>query len=203
MKVGVIDYGMGNLRSVLTGFRRVGVDTFIIKEPEELKNANKIVLPGVGAFGDAVKNLEKKNFYHAIKEEVKRGKVLLGICLGFQLLFEESEESPGYKGLGFLKNSIKRFPDAAGVKIPHIGWNSVSIRKNSKLFKNIRDGTFFYFVHSYYAGSNNFTLTETNYYLTFTSSIERENIAGTQFHPEKSQKDGLQFLENYALYFGE
>lgn len=203
MKIGVIDYGMGNLRSVLTGFKRVGVTGVIVRNPEELKSVDKIVLPGVGAFGDAVRNLEGKNFYQAIREEVKRGKPLLGICLGFQLLFEGSEESPGYTGLGFFKGLVRRFPESGGIKIPHIGWNSIRIMRSSKLYEGIQDGTYFYFVHSYYAERCDFTLTETDYHIIFTSSIENENIAGTQFHPEKSQKDGLRLLENYAFRFGE
>jgi glutamine amidotransferase len=204
MRIGVIDYGMGNLRSVLTGLRRISVEGFIISHPEEMKNCDKIILPGVGAFGDAMKNLRTQGFEDGIREFVKKGRPFLGICLGFQLLFEESEESKGIKGLGFFKGCVKRFPEIPGIRIPHVGWNTVNLKKSSVLFEGIRNPAFFYFVHSYYAVPQNgeVILCETDYFIQFCSAVEWENITGTQFHPEKSQTEGLKFLHNFSYLFG-
>jgi len=204
MRIGVIDYGMGNLRSVLTGLRRISVEGFIISHPEEMKNCDKIILPGVGAFGDAMKNLRTQGFEDGIREFVKKGRPFLGICLGFQLLFEESEESKGIKGLGFFKGCVKRFPEIPGIRIPHVGWNTVNLKKSSVLFEGIRNPAFFYFVHSYYAVPQNeeVILCETEYFIQFCSAVEWENITGTQFHPEKSQTEGLKFLHNFSYLFG-
>lgn len=203
MKIGVIDYGMGNLRSVLTGFRRVSADAFIVSSPEELKNYDKIVLPGVGAFGDAVNNLKKLQFDEGIREFVKMGNPFLGICLGFQLLFEESEESKGVKGLGFFKGCVKRFPEVPEIRIPHVGWNVIYLKRKSSLFEGIKNPSHFYFVHSYYVvpADEKVLLGETDYFIKFTSSVESENVVGTQFHPEKSQKEGLRFLYNFSFGF--
>jgi glutamine amidotransferase len=203
MRIGVIDYGMGNLRSVLTGLRRISVEGFIISHPEEMKNYDRIILPGVGAFGDAMRNLRNRGFEDGIKEFVRKGKPFLGICLGFQLLFEESEESKGIKGLGFFKGCVKRFPEIPGIRIPHVGWNTVNLKKSSVLFEGIRNPAFFYFVHSYYVvpQDEEVILGETDYFIKFCSAIEAGNIVGTQFHPEKSQIYGLKFLHNFSFSF--
>jgi len=205
MRIGIIDYGMGNLRSVLTGLRRVSVDASIISYPEETKNYDKIILPGVGAFGDAMRNLRNRGLEDVIKEFVKKGKPFLGICLGFQLIFEESEESRGVKGLGFLKGRVKRFPEIEDIRIPHVGWNTVNLKKKSLIFEGIKNPAFFYFVHSYYVVPQNeeIVLGETDYFIKFCSAVEYENIVGTQFHPEKSQLDGLKFLYNFSYRFKE
>jgi len=203
MRVGVIDYGMGNLRSVLTGLKRVSVDACIILHPEEIESCDKIILPGVGAFGDAMRNLRNRGLEDGIKEFVKKGKPFLGICLGFQLFFEESEESKDIKGLGFFKGAVKRFPQLPGIRIPHVGWNTVNLRKKSVLFEGIRNPEFFYFVHSYYVvpQKEDVILGETEYFIKFCSAVEFENIIGTQFHPEKSQTEGLKFLYNFSRLF--
>ncbi len=203
MKVGIIDYGMGNLRSVLTGLRRVSVDASIISSPDEVKNYDKIILPGVGAFGDAMNNLKKYGFDDALSDFVKKGRPFLGICLGFQLLFEESEESAGIKGLSFFKGRVRKFPELPDIRIPHVGWNTVNLKKESVLFDGIENPSYFYFVHSYYVAPENeeIVLGETDYFIKFVSTVEYENIAGTQFHPEKSQVEGLKFLHNFSFKF--
>jgi len=197
--IAVVDYGMGNLRSVSKALEHVGAKVKVSDRAQDLKEASGIVLPGVGAFKDAVRNLKGKGLWEAIVKEVERGKPLLGICLGLQLLFEKSYEFGKNEGFGFIKGEVVKFELPKEYKIPHMGWNQVYRRKESSLLKGIKEGDFFYFVHSYYVKpkERETTLTETDYGIYFTSSVEKENVFGVQFHPEKSQRVGLKLLENF------
>lgn len=196
--IAIIDYQMGNLRSVQKGFEFVGKNAVITGEPDEIARAEKIVLPGVGAFGKAVYYLEKLNLKKLVREMAGKGVPLLGICLGKQLLMEESEEGDPVEGLGLIPGKVIKFEK--GKKIPHIGWNRITIKKEVPILKNIPDGTFFYFVHSYYAVPNSpdNVITVTDYEGEFPSIVGRDNIYGIQFHPEKSQQYGLEILKNFA-----
>ncbi|MCK4966404.1 imidazole glycerol phosphate synthase subunit HisH [bacterium] len=196
--IAIIDYEMGNLRSVQKGFEHVGKDAVISGDPKEIIKAEKIVLPGVGAFAKAVYYLEKLKLKNVIIEMAEKGTPLLGICLGKQLLMEESEEGESAEGLGLVKGKVIKFEK--GKKIPHIGWNQIIIKKQVPILKNIPDGTFFYFVHSYYAVPNSpeNVITATDYEGEFPSIVGRDNIYGIQFHPEKSQTYGLEILKNFA-----
>ncbi|MHB8859111.1 MAG: imidazole glycerol phosphate synthase subunit HisH [Thermoleophilia bacterium] len=194
----IIDYGMGNLRSVEKALEKVGAEVAVSRDPDDLRRADRIVLPGVGAFGDAMANLQKRGLVEAIKGEVAAGKPFLGICLGLDLLFEESDEHGLHQGLGLLPGRVELL--ATGLKIPHIGWNQINIRKESKLLAGIPDGSAFYFVHSYAVvpRKESDILCETEYGSTFVSAVERDNIAAFQFHPEKSSSLGLMILRNFA-----
>ena len=196
--IAIIDYQMGNLRSVQKGFQYVGKNAIISKDPKEIIRAEKIVIPGVGAFGKAVYYLENLKLKDIIIEIVKKGIPLLGICLGKQLLMEKSEEGESSIGLGIIKGNVIRFEK--GKKVPHIGWNQIKIKKTVPILKNIPDGTYFYFVHSYYAvpESTDNVIAVTDYEGEFPSIIGRDNIFGIQFHPEKSQEYGLEILKNFA-----
>jgi len=195
----VVDYGMGNLRSVSKALESAGAEVKVSQNPRDLKGAEGIVLPGVGAFKDAVKNLKERGLWEGIIEEVNRGKPFLGICLGLQLLFEKSYEFGETEGFGFVKGEVVKFELPREFKIPHMGWNQVYKKKESSLLTGIKEGEFFYFVHSYYVRpeEEKATLTTTDYGIEFTSSIEKENVFGVQFHPEKSQRAGLKLLENF------
>ena len=195
--IGIIDYHLNNLRSVQKALEKVGANAFISDSPEDLSKAEKLVLPGVGAFGQAMENLNALGFVPVISDHVARKKPLLGICLGMQLLFTKSYELGEYDGLGFVDGEVKKFP--SDVKIPHMGWNQVDIVQQSELLSGVQSGTFAYFVHSYFVDpKENVTLTKTDYGIPFTSIIQKENIFGIQFHPEKSQATGLQLLKNFA-----
>ncbi|MFA4982397.1 MAG: imidazole glycerol phosphate synthase subunit HisH [Candidatus Omnitrophota bacterium] len=204
--IAVIDYGMGNLRSVQKALEIVGAKTKVTSRPADIKKCGKIVLPGVGAFGDAMKQLRRLGLVGPIKDAIAKGKPFLGLCLGLQLLFGTSSEAPGVRGLSILKGTVKKFKfrDDA-LKVPHMGWNE--IRKNSrfeirdsKLLDGIPDGSYMYFVHSYYVApeDESIILTTTGYGNEFVSGISKDNIFGLQFHPEKSQKTGLRILENFV-----
>ena len=196
--IAIVDYDMGNLRSVQKGFEKVGASAAITRDPGVIASSPALVLPGVGAFGVCMEKLEGYNLIGPIKEFIASGKPFLGICLGLQLLFDESEEFGSKEGLGILKGKVLRFP-AGGIKVPHMGWNSVELQKESRLMEGIDDGSYFYFVHSYYVEPvNGVTLGTTGYGLTFSSAVEMDNVFATQFHPEKSQKAGLKILENFA-----
>ncbi|MEW6171056.1 MAG: imidazole glycerol phosphate synthase subunit HisH [Candidatus Omnitrophota bacterium] len=192
----VVDYKMGNLRSVSKALEAVGAKVIVTSSPKIIKKATKLVFPGVGAFGDAMQELEKLNLIDTLKEEIFK-KPFLGICLGLELLFEESDEAKGMNGLGIFKGKIKLFP--VKVKIPHMGWNQIQIKKKCPIFKNIPDDAFMYFCHSYYVPKSDKSIiaSETNYGLNFVSAVNKDNIFAVQFHPEKSQKMGLKLLENF------
>ncbi len=198
--IAIIDYGAGNLQSVKKALDFIGAENVITDNPETINSCDKILLPGVGSFGDAMDSMSQKGLVETVKENALSGKPFLGICLGLQLLFEESEESPGVKGLGIFKGKIKKFPNDMGLKIPHIGWNSLEIRQNDTLFKDIPENSYVYFVHSYYlhAEDESDIATVTNYGIDFHSAVGKDNIFATQFHPEKSGDVGLQILKNFA-----
>jgi len=197
--IAIIDYGAGNLRSIKKAVENiVGKNVKISSDKKEISKADGIVLPGVGAFSPAMKFLKEKNLIETITDFAKTGKLVLGICLGMQLFFEESEESLKTRGLGLLKGKVKKLP--VRVKLPHIGWNCIELKiKNEKLkiAKDIKDHTFYYFVHSYYCEpeDKNIIVATTEYGIKFASIIEKDNIIGTQFHPEKSSESGIKLLK--------
>jgi imidazole glycerol-phosphate synthase subunit HisH len=201
--IGIVDYGMGNIKSVENAvlFCDKSANVVLVKQPEELKNCSKIILPGVGAFEDAISSIKQKGFYDAIHAEVKKGKYLLGICLGMQLLASKSYEFGEFEGLGLIEGEVigfrNKIPDQ--MRVPHIGWNNVGFRTENPLFNNIENQSDFYFVHSFYFDCKNseYILATTNYGVDFTSVVARDNVFGAQFHPEKSQQNGLQFIKNF------
>jgi glutamine amidotransferase len=197
--IAIIDYGMGNLRSVQAGLDYVGQDVCITDDPKKIADAGAVVLPGVGAFRDAIDRLEKTGLGDAFRKAVESGKPCLGICLGLQLLFSESEEGGIYGGLDLVPGRVIRFSNQ--LKVPHMGWNQIEIKKTeSPLFRDIPDRSYMYFVHSYYAKPEDESVVAatTNYGVDFTSIIARDNLFATQFHPEKSQDIGLQLLRNFG-----
>jgi len=198
--IAIIDYDMGNVRSVSKAFERVGSEAIVTRDPKAIADASHIVLPGVGAFKDCMRNLDEYGLIDPIIKSIESGKPFLGICLGLQLLFDESMEFGHHRGLGVVKGKVVRFPEGTGLKVPHMGWNEATKRIDSPLLSGIEDDTFFYFVHSYYAvpEDRSVDLTTTGYGLDFTSSIMKDNIMACQFHPEKSQKPGLKVLENFS-----
>ena len=195
--IAIIDYGVGNLYSVAKAVAAVGGDAKITSNSDDLIRADKIVLPGVGAFGDCMKNLVASGLIPTIREQISNKKYLLGICVGLQILFESSEESPNIDGLGILSGKIKKI-HAENLKIPHMGWNSVNF-SDSKIFAGVKNNSYFYFVHSYHAAPDNKNLISatTDYGEKVTAAVESENIFATQFHPEKSGDVGLQILKNF------
>lgn len=197
--IAIIDYDAGNIRSVEKAFNFIGEQTAVTGDPDVILSADRVVLPGVGAFGDAMGRLERSGLADAIREVAKKGTPFLGICLGLQLLFEESEESPGVCGLGILKGKIIKIPENAGLKVPHIGWNSVSLN-GGRLFRDTREGEYFYFVHSFYlkADDERIVKAKTSYGADIHASVESGNVFATQFHPEKSGEAGLKVLKNFA-----
>ena len=198
--IAIIDYGAGNLQSVKKAFDFIGAESVITDNPEVINACDRVLLPGVGSFGDAMDSMAKNGLVETVKQNALSGKPFLGICLGLQLLFEESEESPGVKGHGIFKGKIKKFSPDMGLKIPHIGWNSLEIKQNDTLFKGIPENSYVYFVHSYYlhAEDEKDIATITNYGIDFHSAVGKNNVFATQFHPEKSGDVGLQILKNFA-----
>jgi glutamine amidotransferase len=201
----IIDYGMGNLRSVQKAFEQVGCSAVVTADPAIVARAGKLVLPGVGAFRDCMRNLTDGGFVAPIHAQIAAGKPFLGICLGLQLLFTESEEFGRHRGLGIIPGKVVRFPDGLqeggeALKVPHMGWNRIAIRRPAPLYQGIADGSFVYFVHSYHVVPDDPAViaTTTDYGQTFCSSIWRDNVMATQFHPEKSQAVGLQMLRNFG-----
>ena len=196
----IVDYGMGNLRSVQKAFERLSAPAEICTDPARLKDCDKLVLPGVGAFRDAIHELRSKGFVEPIQAHVAANKPFLGICLGLQLLFDVSYEDGRWDGLGILPGEVVRFPESDELKVPHMGWNKVAAAANCPLFRDIPANSFFYFVHSYYVVPSDpkATVGRTEYGATFTSVVQRGNLFATQFHPEKSQQFGLKLLENFA-----
>ena len=198
--IALIDYDAGNMRSVEKALIHLGEKPIVTRDREKILSADRIILPGVGSFGDAMENLEKFGLPDILKEAVDSGIPLLGICLGMQVLFEESEESKGVKGLGFLKGKILRIPAKDGLKIPHMGWNSLEYPREGRLFQDIPEHSYVYFVHSYYlkAEDEDIVTATADYGVKIHASVERGNIFGCQFHPEKSGEIGLQVLKNFV-----
>ncbi len=195
--IGIIDYKLNNLRSVQKAFEKVGASAFISSDAKELSRAERLVLPGVGAFAKAMENIASLGFEDLIYTHTTSGKPLIGICLGMQLLFTRSSENGMHNGLNLINGEVKLFPPT--VKVPHIGWNQMEIQHQSKILKSVADKSFVYFVHSYYAEpKEQVTLTTTEYGFHFTSVVQKENVFGIQFHPEKSQVAGLQMLKNFS-----
>ena len=196
--IAVIDYGMGNLRSVEKAFQALGFSAQICEEPAQAAEASHLVLPGDGAFGEAIANVRRQGWDECIHRGIEAGKPFLGICVGMQLMFSESEEMGRHRGLDLLPGRVVRFPTSE--RVPHIGWNQMEIRRDSALFKGIPDEQFFYFVHSYYVAPErpDDCLAETEYGLHYTSVAAGDGVFGVQFHPEKSQRYGLEMLRNFA-----
>jgi glutamine amidotransferase len=198
----VVDYGMGNLRSVAKALEKVGLQVKVSSDPEDIKNAEGIVVPGVGAFGDAMHNLRRLDLLDPVLDSIKEGKPYLGICLGLQILFEYGYEFGEHEGLGVLRGKVIRFENKEGFKVPHMGWNQVWIKQKEGLFSGIKNGEYFYFVHSFYAvpSDSRDTASTTDYSVEFCSAVQKENIWAVQFHPEKSQKAGLKILQNFKNF---
>lgn len=200
--IGIVDYNMGNLQSVINAYDSLGVKAKLESDPEKLKNYDKLLLPGVGAFGDAMRFLRKNGMDEAVKEYVKSGRYLIGICLGMQVLFEKGYEFGEHEGLGLIKGSVSKFEKEKfdeDLKIPHMGWNSMKINNQLPIFNTLSEDVYLYFVHSFHANCDEkYTIGTTKYGYTFVSAVQNENIIGIQPHPEKSHKDGLKILENFA-----
>jgi glutamine amidotransferase len=200
--IAVINYNMGNLRSVENAFSKIGKKVDIVSNPDKLKNYDRVILPGVGAFGDAMEHLKENGMDSSIKEFAKSGKPLLGICLGMQLLLDDSDEFGSYDGLGLIEGYVRKFDTTkfqTPLKVPHMGWNELFVKKPSSLFKNLDDEIYLYFVHSYHAiCDQKYILGETEYGYKFASAINKDNIYGFQPHPEKSHDRGLQILKNFT-----
>ncbi len=197
--VAVIDYDAGNIKSVEKALVHLGADVVVTREPEKILNADKVILPGVGAFGDAMEKINGYGLGPVIHEVVDKGTPFLGICLGLQLMFERSDEAPNVKGLSLLKGEILKIPVGEYVKIPHMGWNSLHFMNNGRLFDGIDEGAYVYFVHSYYlkAADENIVTAVTEYNTCIHASVEKDNIFACQFHPEKSSSVGLKMLDNF------
>lgn len=198
--IAIIDYDAGNLKSVEKALLHLGEEAIITRDKQQILNADKVILPGVGHFGDAMKKLHHYQLVNVIHEVVAKKTPFLGICLGLQLLFERSDECDSMEGLSVLKGEILRIPDCEGLKIPHMGWNSLSINPEAKLFKGISDQSYVYFVHSYYlkAKNENEVAATTQYSTLIHASVEADNVFACQFHPEKSGEVGLKILKNFA-----
>ena len=196
----VIDYDAGNIKSVEKALMSLGEEVVITDDPEKILSADRVILPGVGAFGDAMANLRKTGLDDVIRKVVEKGTPFLGICLGLQLLFERSDEAPGVEGLGILKGEILRIPEQEGLKIPHMGWNSLHLENNGRLFAGIEEQSYVYFVHSYYlkAEEEEIVKASTEYSTHIHASVEKDNVFACQFHPEKSGDVGLHILRNFV-----
>jgi len=207
--IAIVDYGMGNLRSVQKGFEKMGFDARVVSGASSIEDSRGVVLPGVGAFRDCMENLDRLGLIGAIRKSVSSGKPFLGICLGLQVLFSESEEFGNSEGMGIFPGKVVRFSstmqdtdDAEGppLKVPHMGWNQITKKQDAPLLEGIDAGSYFYFVHSYYVAPQDpeIAATTTDYGIEFISSVARDNVFACQFHPEKSQKLGLQILKNFG-----
>ena len=198
--IAIIDYGAGNIQSVSKALVHIGCEAFITRDKDKILKADGAVLPGVGSFGDTMDNMIEYGIKDTVIEYTKSGKPFLGICLGLQLLFPKSEESPDAEGLEIFDGSITKIPSGEGLKIPHIGWNSLDIKKNGGLFKGIGKNPYVYFVHSYFlnASDKSIVSAQTEYGVTIDAAVEKGNVYATQFHPEKSGETGLKILRNFA-----
>lgn len=198
--IAVIDYDAGNIKSVEKALIHLGQEVRITDNAQEILSADKVVLPGVGAFGDAMENLKRRGLDEVIRETAQKGTPFLGICLGLQLLFERSDEAPGAEGLGILPGEILKIPAKEGMKIPHMGWNSLHLEHGGRLFQNVPQQSYVYFVHSYYlkAGEEEIVKASTEYGVHIHASVEKGNVFACQFHPEKSSDVGLQILKNFV-----
>lgn len=198
--IAIIDYDAGNLKSVEKALKYLGEETVVSRDRDIIMSADKVILPGVGSFGDAMDKLHKYNLINTINDVCDKKTPFLGICLGLQLLFKDSDESAGVPGLGILDGKIVRIPDCEGLKIPHIGWNSLELKNNGRLFEGIKDNSHVYFVHSYYlqAKDEKIVKATTDYSINIHASVEQDNIFACQFHPEKSGDVGLKILKNFA-----
>jgi glutamine amidotransferase len=199
--IGIVDYGIGNLRSVQKAVQHVGGEAVFVHSPEEIAQADALILPGVGNFGDCVRSLAKSGMWDDVLLWANSEKPFFGICVGYQMLFESSEEAPGEKGLGVFAGQVRKFSENRGLKIPQIGWNTVKVlQPDAPLLTGIANGDYVYFVHSYYAAPKDSSIIalETTYGDTFTAAVARGNLLATQFHPEKSQRAGLQMLKNFV-----
>jgi len=199
-KIVIVDYGMGNLRNVEKGFEKIGFEARLTRNKREIERSSAIVLPGVGAFKDCMENLKKYGLVEPLLRSIEKGKPYLGICLGLQILFSESEEFGSHEGLDLIKGKVVRFVPNPEHKVPHMGWNTIEKEKEVPLLQGIESGDFFYFVHSYYVipDKTEWISSFTTYGKPFVSSIWKENLFATQFHPEKSQRKGLRILENFV-----
>lgn len=202
--IAIIDYDAGNLKSVEKALLSLGEEVLVTRDRAELLAADKVILPGVGNFGDAMEKLKAYGLVSVIRELTEMGKPFLGICLGLQLLFERSDEAPGVEGLGILKGEIVRIPDDEGLKVPHIGWNSLHLQHGGRLFRDLPEEPYVYFVHSYYLKAEDPEIVKatTEYGVTIDASVEQGNVFACQFHPEKSSRVGLKILENFAKLEG-
>src|SRR5579883_3203725 len=200
----IVDYGMGNLRSVQKAIEKVGHAALISGEPDQVARADKLILPGVGAFCDAIARLREADLVAPILDHIRSGRPFLGICLGLQLLFTTSHEDGVHQGLNVFSGEVVRFSDLPGLKVPHMGWNQLRVRRRAPILEGLPDEAAVYFVHSYYVVPEDRSLvaTETDYPTPFTSSIWRDNVFATQFHPEKSQRIGLEMLRRFAMSHG-
>ena len=198
--IALIDYDAGNMKSVEKALQLLGQETVVTRDPDEIYRADGVILPGVGSFGDAMENLHRFGLVEVIRRVTEQGTPFLGICLGLQLLFESSEESPGVEGLGLLPGKILRIPAGEGRKIPHMGWNCLELSGNGRLFKGLEGHPYVYFVHSYYlkAQDERIVKAKTEYGVQIHASVEQDNVFACQFHPEKSSDVGLQILKNFA-----
>ena len=198
--IAIIDYGVGNLFSLISSLEYLGVESVVTKDEQVIRNADKIILPGVGAFADAIRLLRQTGLVPLLEEQVASGKPLLGICLGMQLLFERGMEYGDHSGLGFVKGEVCPIADDApkGLKIPHMGWNRLDFKKQSPLFKYINDGDYVYFVHSYHAKNSDSVIATSYYGIDLTAAVQNGNVYGAQFHPEKSGETGLKILKAFA-----
>ena len=198
--IAIVDYGVGNLFSLKSSLDMIGAEAFVTGDAEEIKKAEKIILPGVGAFGDAANKLRETGLFEVIKEEAKNGKPIMGICLGMQMLFEKSYEYGEHEGLGLIKGEIRPIEEVIpkNLKVPHIGWNALKFTGESKLFKYIKDGDFVYFVHSYYGAECDSVIAVSDYGAPLTAAVEKGNVSGCQFHPEKSGEVGLKILKAFC-----
>ncbi len=202
LQIGIIDYDSGNLQSVSKALAQEGATTRLIQSPDLFSEVDALVLPGVGSFGSCMESLEKRNLTRALQEWIKADRPFLGICLGYQLLFENSEESPGVPGLNIFKGSVRRFSQTPNIKIPHMGWNTLKRGPSpdaSHLWKNLKDSSYVYFVHSFFPvpADQNIVAATCSYHVEFAAAITCKNLIATQFHPEKSQATGLAILQNF------